>query len=125
MKRIMNIQTNERQGNELTVFVKWLEFLKWFLPVLEKFPKKARFTITSRIENCALDIVEYLIEAKYSREKRQILRKVNLHLEKIRILLRISYETKLMPTKSYHHANKLINEVGMMIGGWLKQQERR
>ena len=72
-----------------------------------------------------LDIVELLIEAKYSREKKSILRKINLCLEKIRILLRISHETKLVSTKSYNFASKGINEVGMMLGGWLKQQDKR
>ena len=65
-----NQGSKPHQNAELPIFVKWVEFLKWFLPTLENFPKKARFTITSRIENIALDIVERLIEAKYSREKK-------------------------------------------------------
>ena len=82
--------SRSHQRAELPIFVKWVEFLKWFLPTLEKFPKKSRFTITNRVENIALDIVELLIEARYSREKRSLLRKINLDLEKIRILLRVS-----------------------------------
>lgn len=117
--------SDPNKNKELPIFVKWLEFLKWLLPTLEKFPKKSRFTITNRIENMALDIVELLIEAKYSKEKRPILRKINLHLEKIRILLRISHEIKLISTKSYNFAGKGINDVGIMLGGWLKQQERK
>jgi hypothetical protein len=120
----MNISHDHlRENEELSIFVKWTEFLKWFLPTLEKFPKKSRFTITNRIENMALDIVELLIEAKYKKEKKFILKKVNLQLEKIRILLRISCEEKLISTKSYNFAVKSINEVGMMLGGWLKQQK--
>ena len=63
------------QSSELPIFVKWIEFLKWFLPALEKFPKKSRFTITNRVENIALDIVELLVEAKYSRGKISLLKK--------------------------------------------------
>lgn len=117
--------SNPNKNKELPIFVKWLEFLKWLLPTLEKFPKKSRFTITNRIENMALDIVELLIEAKYSKEKRPILRKINLYLEKIRILLRISHEIKHISTKSYNFASKGINDVGIMLGGWIKQQEKR
>ena len=50
--------SKSHQSDELLIFVKWIEFLKWFLPALEKFPKKSRFTITNRVENIALDIVE-------------------------------------------------------------------
>ena len=73
----------------------------------------------------ALDIVEFLIEAKYSKNKRPILRRINLYLEKIRILLRISHEIKLLSTKSYHFASKGINEVGTMLGGWIKAQDKK
>lgn len=48
----MNTPRNSlRENEELSLFVKWFEFLKWFLPTLEKFPKKSRFTITNRMEN--------------------------------------------------------------------------
>ena len=113
------------EKEDLPIFVKWMEFLKWFLPVLEKFPKRTRFTITNRMENISLDILELLIEARYSKDKRTSLKKVNLYLEKIRILFRLSHETKLVSTKTYNHASKSINEVGMMLGGWLRQQGRR
>ena len=122
----MNTQLNKIDKKEdLPIFVKWMEFLKWFLPVLEKFPKRTRFTITNRMENISLDILELLIEARYSKDKRTSLKKVNLYLEKIRILFRLSHETKLVSTKTYNHASKSINEVGMMLGGWLRQQGRR
>ncbi|MCZ0931661.1 MAG: diversity-generating retroelement protein Avd [Oligoflexia bacterium] len=121
MKSLRQPQQNE----ELILFVKWLEFLKWLLPALEKFPKKSRFTITNRIENLALDIVELFIEAKYQKEKVHLLKKANLYLEKIRVLFRISYDRKLFSTKAYNFSAKGINEVGILLGGWLKQQKAR
>ena len=111
------------KNKELVLFVKWLEFLKWLLPALDKFPKKSRFTMTSRIENLALDIVELLITAKYQREKRHLLKQIDLCLEKMRILFRISHDMKLISTKAYNFSAKSINEAGMMLGGWLKQQK--
>ena len=113
------------KDEELPIFVKWLEFLKWLLPTLEKFPKKSRFTITSRIENLAFDIVELLITARYQKEKRHLLEKVNICLEKMRVLFRISHDMKLTSTRAYNFSSKNINEVGMMFGGWLKQQKGR
>ena len=108
---------------ELPIFVKWMEFLKWLMPALEKFPKKARFTVTNRIAGMALDVAELLVEARYSKEKRHILRKANITLEKMRILWRIAHDGKLCPTKFYRFAGKSIDEVGMMLGGWLKERD--
>ena len=109
--------------NELPIFIKWTDFMKWLLITVEKFPKKVRFTFSDRIINLTLDIVEDLIEARYSRQKVATLRRANLNLEKIRILWRICFELRVIPQKTYEHAIYSVNEVGKMIGGWLKQQE--
>ena len=57
--------------DELQLFIKWTEFLKWLLNTTEKFPKKVRFTFTTRIDNLALDILEDIIEFRYDKRARQ------------------------------------------------------
>ncbi len=107
---------------DLPIFIKWMDFLKWLLVTTDGFPKKARFTFTDHLTNLALLIVEDLIEARYSKNKFQILRRANMNLEKIRVLIRICFELKFLPRKSYEYASSSINEVGKMLGGWMKQQ---
>jgi hypothetical protein len=109
--------------DDLPICVKWMEFLKWLLPVTVKFPKRARFTLADRIDNLALDLVEDFIEAQYTRDKLAILRRANLRLEKLRVLLRISCEQRYLSHTTYEHAIRSVNDVGRMLGGWIKQQE--
>ena len=54
---------------EPPLFVLWYDFSKWLLDKTEKFPRKVRFTFSNRIANTALDVMEGIIEARYSREK--------------------------------------------------------
>ncbi len=119
----MNNRKTTGKHSDLPVFVKWMDFLEWLLPVTEKFPKRVRFTFCDRINNLALDIVEDLVEARYSPDKREHLRHANLRLEKLRVLLRLSHTLRYLDYKRYEHAMKAINEVGRMLGGWLKQQD--
>jgi len=42
-------------------------FLTWLIPTLEKFPRAQRFLLGDRIESTALDVLERLIEATYTR----------------------------------------------------------
>ena len=79
---------------ELPIFVHWSQFLHWLLNTTLKFPKRVRFTFSSRIDNLALDIVELLIEARYSHDKIALLKQINLHLEKLRILCNYSGDLK-------------------------------
>jgi len=109
--------------SELPIFVRWLEAMSWFFQTAEKFPKRVRGTITDRLINLMFDVVEDFTEARYSKNKIATLKRANLRLEKIRILVRIAHEQKILPHQSYKHAVYLINEVGKMLGGWIKQQE--
>jgi hypothetical protein len=110
------------KAEELPIFTRWMEFLEWLLPTTEKFPKRVRFTFADRINNLALDIVEDLVEARYSRNKPPLLKRINLRLEKLRILLRLCHRLKYLPHQGYEHAMRALNEVGRMLGGWMKQQ---
>ena len=61
-------------------------FVAWLLPTTARLPKSIRFTFSQRIDNLALDVVEDLIEARYTRHKQTILKRANLRLEKLRVL---------------------------------------
>ena len=109
--------------DELPIFVKWFETISWLCVVVEKFPKRVRGTLSDRILNLALDIFEDFVEARYTKFKAPILKRANLRLEKLRLLLRVCHEQKILPHQSYKHGAYRINEVGQMLGGWIKQQE--
>ena len=103
------------------LFTKWSEILKWILLTTDKFPKKARFTFSTRIDNLALDIIELIIEARYLPQSRQNnFKNINIKLEKLRIFFRFAYELKFISLKQYEFITREINETGAMIGGWLK-----
>jgi hypothetical protein len=103
--------------DEPVILTRWLQFLEWLLPATEKFPKRVRFTFADRINNLALDIAEDLIEARYSRDKQAVLRRTNLRLEKLRILLRLCHRLRYLPHEGYEHAARSINEVGRITTG--------
>lgn len=109
--------------DEFPILARWMQFLEWLLPATEKFPKRVRFTFADRINNLALDSAEDLVEARSSRDKRHLLRRINLRLERLRIFLRLCHRLKYLPHQGYEHAARSLNEVGRMLGGWIKQQQ--
>jgi len=110
---------------EPPLFVLWYDFSKWLLNKSDDFPKKVRFTFIGRIQNLALDILEGIVEARYSREKIAILRRCDLSMEKMRVLLRMCHALSYLDNKGYEYASRQVNKAGKMIGGWRKQQESR
>ncbi|MGK0205739.1 MAG: hypothetical protein ACI9S9_004831, partial [Planctomycetota bacterium] len=54
--------------------------------------KAARFTLTQRLENHALDVTEMLVQARYEpRQRGSLLKAINLRLERMRFLCRIAH----------------------------------
>jgi len=60
----------------------------------------------------ALGALEALIEATYTRERTQHLRQANLGIEKLRFLLQLATELKLLDTRRYGHAARELNATG-------------
>ena len=70
------------------------QFLLWLIPVLEQFPRSQKFQLADRMQCNALDVLDALVEAAYSREKVALLRKANLGLEKLRICVRLAKDLR-------------------------------
>lgn len=87
----------------------------------EKFPKKMRFTLSNRIDSMALDLLEKLIEAKYTRNRKAILDRANLILDKLRMLMRLSHNLGYLPHRQYEHSARELDTIGRMIGAWNKR----
>ena len=106
------------------LFTLWYDFSFWLLQKTGKFPKNSRFTFVHRIDNLALDILSGIVEARYSARKSDILRQADLHLELLRVLLRMTKDLALLDNRGYEHASRRIAEAGKMMGGWRKQRDK-
>jgi hypothetical protein len=111
--------------NEISAVTKTYDLTLWLLPHIAKFPREHRFTLGDRMEEGVLEILELLIEAGYSRDKRDLLRRANLRLERLRYLIRLAKDLRLLSVKQYEFAAKAMQVIGAEIGGWAKQQMNR
>lgn len=100
------------------------QFLLWLLPLLEKFPRSQKFLLGDRLQNQALAVLDHLIEATYSKERSGHLRAANLDLEKLRFGIRLAKDLQHLDFKRYEFAARAMDEVGRMVGGWLKSHHQ-
>ena len=104
------------------VLEKTYQFVLWVVPTIEKFPRAQKFLIGDRIQTAALNVLEHLIEAAYTHDKQAILTRANLQLEKLRYLFRLAFDLRMMDMRRYEFAAKALDEIGRMVGGWMKTQ---
>lgn len=96
------------------------QLLNWLMPTIAKFPREQRFLLGDRIQSTPLDVLEALIEATYTRDRRAHLARANLGLEKLRFFFRLAHEQRHLDARRYEHAARAIDEVGRLVGGWAK-----
>jgi hypothetical protein len=85
-------------------------------------PKHARHTLWQRCENSCLDALQSLIMVSYlplsSRREKVLL--VSSSVDMLRILIRLASDTMTIDKKLYLAIQEEIDEIGRMLGGWLK-----
>lgn len=110
---------------DLPVIQKTYDLIKWYVPILHRLPRDYRFTLGDRIIAGLYDLLEGLIQARYSSDKLAKLQALNSHLDILRHQTRLLHEFKLMASDRYHYAGQLLNGIGIDLGGWIKQQQRQ
>jgi len=109
---------------ELVIIKKGYDFTKWLLQHTGRFPKSYRFSVAAKLENAMLDFIEMTTIANMRKDKLPCLRSADEALAKLRILFRLSYEMHFINLKSYEFGSKKINELGRLLGGWIKRPGR-
>ena len=107
------------------VLVKWYEVVKWLLERVDNFPKSQRFIFGQRLADRAIEILELLVEAAYSSQKADLLRRANRDLEVLRWLIRLARDRGLFTARQFEFTCLGLTECGRMVGGWLKQSAQK
>ncbi len=102
----------------LVVFEMWMQATKEFLQMSAGFPKRLRSSLTSRMENLFLEILEQLTTAAYKRNRTPIFNRIDDSLNRLRVLIRLSHEIGAISDGQYGGLARTMTETGKMIGGW-------
>ena len=100
-------------------------FLLWLVPTVDRFPRRQKFLLGDRIQTAALDVLESLIEATYTRRRSSHLSRANLGIEKLRFLFRLAHDLRILDARRYEHAARSLDDTGRRIGAWSKAHRDR
>ena len=112
----------KRDANELAVITKTYDLILWSCNHTGRFPRNHRFVLGERIERNLYDLLETLIQAKYSKQPLTLLQDANLGLEILRFQFRLAKDLKCLQATSYAFSAKAADEIGRLVGGWMKKK---
>lgn len=107
---------------------------------LRHFPRYERYALTQRIRNRAYDVDALIVEARALYQNKTALRNLNIAHRKLRRELQLAYElgyfayrdgandgeaTQSLSDRRFHAVAVLVDEVGRIIGGWLRDYRKQ
>ncbi|MEK7507849.1 MAG: four helix bundle protein [Patescibacteria group bacterium] len=94
----------------------WHEFLP-------HIPKTARYTLGQKIDGLLIDTIEAVFIARYlAKEKKLVyLERAGGKLDLAKFFLQILWEIKSLDNKKYITLSEQLEEIGKMLGGWIRQ----
>lgn len=112
--------------NEFPLFQKIYDLYKEFYLELDNLPKKSREVLTIKIESTILELLEIISKISFisGEQKLKGLQIASIKSDLLKIIFRLCFETKIINQKKYIFFEEKLQEIGRMIGGWLKNTNR-
>jgi len=114
------IQT--RSVLDIPIFHKVYDLYKLLHSYHNRIPKSERYTLWQKCENTTLALLEAVIETGHQKgdERRRSLYLISDRLDLLKVLVRLSKDTHTIDNSQYIEIQAIVQEVGKMIGGWIK-----
>ena len=121
---------------EANLHLKMLYMLKLVNIHLNHFPKHEKYGLCQQIRNTAYDIYNIITECQKRYHKKTSFTNLDIKHEQLRMFLKLAYELGYYKYKDgkgkhgdkeafrrYKAISCLVNEIGAMIGGWIKSED--
>lgn len=125
--------------SELTVITKAKELCSYVLTISDKSPKKFRFTLSGRLQNYSISIVEQLLFANEVRmavgskpllekrleTRRNFQQQAFTYMKMLAYLSQLAMEQQCILPKQYEQITKKLYDCQNLLGAWVRSDNKR
>jgi len=111
---------------DVPIFQKSYDLYKQMHEFQKLIPKHERYTVYSKAEDCLLAILSNLFKASAvdKDSKITLLEVASTELNLLRVFIRLLKDIKSLDNTKYLLLQSEIDEIGRMLGGWIKSVKR-
>lgn len=102
---------------------------------LNHFPRHEKYGLSQQIRNTMYDVYNLITEGEKRHHKKTSLTELDVKHQQLRMMIKLAYElgyfkyhngktdrSQTETDRRYLALNSLVNEVGAMVGGWIKSE---
>jgi len=107
---------------DVPIFKKAYDLYKSFHDLRKNFPRQDKYTLGEKCDNLILEIVAHIFEAsqKPKLQKLPCLEEASVKINLLRFNFRLANDIKVINMKSYLNLQEDLDEIGRMLGGWIR-----
>lgn len=124
--------------SEAVLVNKMTDLIKLANVNLNHFPRHEKYGLSQQIRNVMYEVYNLIIEGEKRYHKKTSLTELDVKHQQLRMMLKLAYEldyfkyhngktdrSQTETDRRYLALNSLVNEVGAMIGGWIKSESEK
>ena len=96
--------------SELIIYQKYIDLVEYGYNLLIKYPKTEKYALTSEIRKSMFETLRLILYAN----------KIDAEISTQKFFVRFSYKNKYISHNNYFEWSKRLDEIGKIIGGWIK-----
>ena len=110
------------EKSNLAINQKYLELIYYTNDLVRKYPKSENFALVKEIKSSlysGLRLLMYAIKVFNKQEKLKYLNELDIHLNILKVHIRISYKYKYISLQNYQVWCTHITDICNMLGAWI------
>ncbi len=94
---------------------------------VQLFPRAYKHVLGNKIADTGLSLLDLIVLASWvsGDEKQDAIKKAKILLKQLMIQARLAHQLTILPHKRYEVLAREIDEIGRMLGGWERWQEKQ
>lgn len=118
----MNSIVQGRSVLDIPLFHKTYDLYKILYKYQARIPKSQRYTLWQECENTTLSILKTIIRVGYSQQeaRAELLQNLSSQVDLMKVFIRLSKDVGIIDPSQYLELERMLQEIGKMVGGWLK-----
>ena len=111
--------------SELKILAKMEDMMAYGYICLRQYPKSEKFVLAADTRQSMYTMLDLIVTCNKKYTKKTTHEKLDIELDILRMKVRIGMKLGFLPFKKYEHWAKLLDEIGRMIGGWIRATKRQ
>lgn len=105
---------------DLKILQKTYDMIQYGYIALRQYPKSEKHTLAAETKRSMYELLKLIIRANRRYYKKTTLQDIDIELDHLRYLIRLGHDLGFLPFKKYEIWSKRLDELGKMLGGWMK-----